>query len=246
MEDIIPVVKPDASRLLTKISRYLTKVGVKSYLVGGFMRDVLLGRDTNDIDITVDADALATASRAAAALGGKYVPLDEENGVGRVILPGTAWQIDFTSLQGDIMQDMGRRDFTIDAMALELDKPFNVENLLDPFHGREDLRRGIIRAVDTGVFEEDAVRLLRAVRLAAELDFSIDTATETLIRRNHRLIAGVPGERIREELQRLLTLADAGPRLAYIDKLGLLTTIIPELSPARGVEQPKMHIWDVF
>jgi poly(A) polymerase len=246
MEDIIPVVKPDASRLLTRISRHLTKTGVKSYLVGGFIRDVLLGRDTNDIDIAVDADVLITASGAATALGGKYVPLDKENGVGRVVLPGTEWQVDFTALQGDIIEDLGRRDFTIDAMALDLDKSFNIENLLDPFHGQEDLRRGIIRAVGARVFEADAVRLLRAVRLASELGFSIDTATETLIRRHHKLIAGVPGERVREELLRLLTLGSAGPRLAHMDELGLLTALIPELSPARGVEQPRMHIWDVF
>ncbi len=246
MEDIILVIKPDASRLLSRISRYLTKAGVKSYLVGGFIRDVLLGRDTNDIDIAVDADALATASGAAAALGGKYVPLDEENGVGRIALPGKKWQIDFTTLQGDILQDLARRDFTIDAMALDLDKSLNVENLLDPFHGREDLRRGIIRAVGAGIFEADAIRLLRAVRLAADLGFSIDTGTEALIHQNHKLIAGVPGERIREELLRLLVLANAGPRLAYLDELGLLTDMIPELSPTRGVEQPKMHIWDVF
>jgi poly(A) polymerase len=87
---------------------------------------------------------------------------------------------------------------------------------------------------------------LRAVRLAAELGFSIDTVTEALIRQHHRLIAGVPGERLREELLRLLALAGAKPRLAYMDELGLLTTLIPELSPTRGVEQPKIHTWDVF
>jgi poly(A) polymerase len=240
------VVKPDASRLLTRISRYLAKEEVNSYLVGGFVRDMLLGRDTNDIDIAVDADALATASGAAASLGGKYIPLDEENGVGRVVLPGTKWQIDITTLLGNIEQDLGRRDFTIDAMALELGKVFNIENLLDPFHGRDDLRRGIIKAVGAKVFEEDAVRLLRAVRLAAELDFTIDTGTEALIRRHYRLIAGVPGERVREELLRLLALVGAGSRLAYLDELGLLTALIPELAPARGVDQPRMHIWDVF
>jgi poly(A) polymerase len=246
MEDIILVVKPDASRLLRRINRYLDKEGVKSYLVGGFIRDMLLGRDTNDIDIAVEAEALTTASGAAAALGGKYVPLDEENGVGRVVLPGTKWQIDFTTIQGDIMQDLSRRDFSIDAMALEINKPFNVTNLLDPFHGRDDLRLGIIRAIDDKVFKSDAVRLLRAVRLAAELGFTIESKTESFIHRDHELITSVPGERVREELLRLLAIAGAGPRLTYLDELGLLTALIPELSPTRGVDQPKMHIWDVF
>jgi poly(A) polymerase len=246
MEDIILVVKPDASRLLRRINRYLDKEGVKSYLVGGFIRDMLLGRDTNDIDIAVKAEALATASGAAAALGGKYVPLDEENGVGRVVLPGMKWQIDFTTIQGDVMQDLSRRDFTIDAMALELDKPFSVASLLDPFHGRDDLRRGIIRAIDDKVFKADAVRLLRAVRLAAELGFTIEGKTESFIHQDHELIVNIPGERVREELLRLLAIAGAGPRLTYLDELGLLTALIPELSPARGVDQPRMHIWDVF
>jgi poly(A) polymerase len=244
MEDIILVVKPDASRLLTRINHYLGKEGVKSYLVGGFIRDTLLGRDTNDIDIAVDAEALTTASDAAATLGGKYVPLDEENGVGRVVLPRMKWQIDFTTLQGDIKQDLSRRDFTIDAMALELDKPFSIANLLDPFHGRDDLRRGNIRAIDYKVFKTDPARLLRAVRLSAELGFTIESETESFIHRDHELIINIPGERVREELLRLLATAGAGPRLAYLDELGLLTALIPELSPARGVNQPRMHIWD--
>ena len=192
MEDIRPVVKPDASRLLTKISRFLAKEGIASYLVGGFVRDMLLGRDTADIDIAVDADALAVAAGVAAALGGKYVPLDAENGVGRVVLPDTKWQIDFTTLQGDIGQDLARRDFTIDAMAMELNKSvgkvFDIGNLIDPFNGRDDLRRGMLRAVSDTVFAADAVRLLRAVRIAAELGFSIDSVTETLIRQHSRLI----------------------------------------------------------
>ncbi len=240
------VVKPAVSRLLARISRYLAEEGISSYLVGGFVRDTLLGRGTDDIDIAIGADALVTASALAATLGGKYVPLDEENGVGRVVLPEAKWQIDFTALQGDIMQDLARRDFTIDAMALELDKAFNFKNIIDPFHGRDDLRRGIIRAVSPTIFESDAVRLLRAVRLAAELGFTIDAATESLIRRHGRLIADVPGERVREELLRLLALPGAGHRLAYLDEMGLLTALVPELAPARGVDQPRMHIWDVF
>jgi poly(A) polymerase len=166
--------------------------------------------------------------------------------VGRVVLPGTPWQIDFSALQGDIRQDLGRRDFTIDAMAWELDKPFNDVNIIDPFYGREDLRRGVIRVVSAEVFKSDPVRLLRAVRIAAELGFHIDAATESLIRRDRNLIAQVPGERSREELLRLLAMPGAGKRLASMDETGLLTALISELEPARGVEQPKMHIWDVL
>jgi len=242
----MPVVRPDISRLLARINLYLSRRGVGAYLVGGFVRDVLSGRDTVDIDIAVGAGALDVASGVAAGVGGTFVPLDEENGVARVVLPGKKWQVDFTTLQGDIMSDLARRDFTIDAMAVELGKDLDFSDVLDPFHGRDDLRRGVVRAVGDGVFIADPVRLLRAVRIAAELGFTIDSSTEPLIRRDCSLIARVPGERAREELLRLLALPGAAARLSYLDGLGLLTALIPELAPSRGVVQPLMHVWDVF
>ena len=115
------VITPEASQLLTRISRILAEQGIQSYLVGGFVRDMLLDRVTDDIDIAVAADALGVASDIAKALGGRYVPLDKENGVGRVLCDysGSKWEIDFATLQGDIREDLARRDFTIDAMAVE-------------------------------------------------------------------------------------------------------------------------------
>jgi poly(A) polymerase len=243
-------VKPDAARLLIKISRFLAKEGVPAFLVGGFVRDMMLGRATADLDIAIGANALEVGPGIAAALGGKYFPLDKENGVGRIVLPDVKWQIDLTTLQGDIEQDLARRDFTIDAMAIKLDisavSSYDTGNLLDPLHGRDDLERGIVRAVSDTAFEADAVRLIRAVRIAAELGFTIDNHTEELIHQQSRLIAGVPGERVREELLRMLAIPGAGKQLAYLDELGLLTALIPELSPARGVDQPRVHVWDVF
>jgi len=244
------VIKPDASRLLTSICQFLAEEGIQSYLVGGFVRDMLLERDTADIDIAVNADALDIAARIADALGGRYVPLDEENGVGRVIIPDSKREIDFTTLKGSIEQDLAQRDFTIDAMAIEVDKNINAmlstDRLIDPFNGRDDLRRGIMRAVSDTCFEADAARLIRAVRLAAELGFSIDSHTETIISHNSQLITSVAGERIREELLRILAVPGAGRWLAYLDEVGILTVLIPEMAPARGVDQPKVHVWDVF
>ncbi len=242
--------KSDASRLLNEISRFLAGKNIPAFIVGGFVRDMLLGRATADIDIAVAADALEIASQAAAAFNGKFVPLDDINLIGRVVLPGGKWQIDFTTLKGDIRRDLARRDFTIDAMAIELNKDiinnFNIKKLIDPFNGHADLRRRVVKAVNDDIFREDAVRLLRAVRLAAELNFIIDNHTEKLISRDSSLITGVAGERVREELLRLLALPGAGPRLFYLDKLGLLTALLPELSPSKGVEQPIEHAWDVF
>jgi poly(A) polymerase len=235
--------------LIMETGQYLAGEGINSYLVGGWIRDTLLGRDTADIDIAVAGDALEIASKAAEVFGGTFVLLDTENKVARVVLDHeeteAGRQIDFSTIAGDIGKDLARRDFTVNAMAVRLGKDYTRE-IIDPFNGRKDLAGGIIRAVSDNVFPADAVRLLRAVRLAAELGFIIEKETETLIRRDSRLISGIAGERVREELLRLLAVPGAGEIIRYMDSVNLLTEIIPELAGARGVEQPKEHHWDVF
>jgi poly(A) polymerase len=118
--------------------------------------------------------------------------------------------------------------------------------LLDPFSGKSDLKKKLVRAVNQRIFEEDAARLLRGVRLAAELGFKIEPETESLIRKDCRLAKLVPGERLREELVRMLALSGSGEMVRYLDKLGLLTEIIPEIGEMKEVEQPKEHYWNVF
>jgi len=250
------LIESDAWLLLSRVSDFLAEQSIKSYLVGGFVRDVLLGRDTADIDLAVASDALEVAPKVATALGGKYVLLDKVNRVSRVVMvdkkaPSTKvqWELDFSTFKGNIEQDLARRDFTIDAMAIDLSqfgKGFSDVQLVDPFKGWDDLRQGVIRVVNETAFASDAARLLRAVRLAAELSFSIDKKTEALIRHYSHLIASVAGERVREELLRLLAVSGAGQFLAYLDELGLLTAVFPELAEMKGVEQPKEHFWDVF
>lgn len=248
VSDLELFIQPSALSLLTRVNHFLTEQGIKSYLIGGLVRDRLLGRDTADIDIAVSADALEVAPKVATAFGGKYVLLDEVNGIGRVILSdeGAKWELDFSTLQGSLEQDLARRDFTIDAMGIDLETAIQSPVLIDPFGGQNDLRQGIIRAVAEAAFPSDPVRLLRAVRLAAELGFRIESQTETLIQRYSHLIAGVAGERVREELLRLLAMSRSGQFLTYFDELGLLTAIFPELVPTKGAEQPKEHFWDVF
>ena len=196
-------VEPGASYLLKKISRILKEQGIESYLVGGFVRDMLLGRKTADIDIAVAADALEIARKVAAAIGGKYVLLDAGNQIGRVVAFEDKLEIDFSTLRSSIEEDLGQRDFTIDAMAIDLGKAsFEKEHLvfpevIDPFSGQVDLGRKVVRAVRESAFTADPIRLLRAVRLAAELGFRIDGETESLLRRDVSLITGVAGERVR-------------------------------------------------
>ncbi|MFC2005799.1 CCA tRNA nucleotidyltransferase [Chloroflexota bacterium] len=242
--------------LLTKVSNFLAEQDIESYVVGGLVRDVLLGRNTADIDIAVALDALEIAPKVADILGGKYVLLDRINKVGRVVLvdkkaPSTKVQrvLDFSTFKGNIEQDMARRDFTIDAMAIDLNqfgKGFADAQLIDPFNGWDDLHRGVIRAVAETAFESDAARLLRAVRLASELGFIIDTKTEALIQHHSYFVASVAGERVREELLRFLAVSGAGQFLPYLEKLSLLTALFPELADTKGVEQPKEHFWNVF
>jgi poly(A) polymerase len=252
-EDLKLSIETGTRSLLATVNNLLVEQGIKSYLVGGFIRDALLKRETADIDIALAADALEIAPRLAEALGGKFVRLDEANKVGRVVVAdkkapsGGRWQLDFSTFEGGIEQDLGRRDFTVDAMAVDLGELSQDDiPLIDPFNGRDDLKKRIIRAVSGTAFSSDAARLLRAVRLAAELDFTLDGQTEALVKRHSQLIAGVAGERVREELLRLLAVPDSGRVLSYLDELGLLTAIFPEMALAKGVGQPKEHFWDVF
>jgi poly(A) polymerase len=242
--------------VLDKVYNLLALQGKQGYIVGGFIRDWLLGKETNDVDIAVDGDAIDTARKVAQALEGKFVLLDEVNRVARVVLTKEEqhYYLDFSSFWGDIVSDLARRDFTMNAMATPLGQMNVIASkakqsqlkLIDPFSGKEDLRDRVVRAVSEQIFESDAVRLLRAVRLAAELDFAIEPKTECLIQRYAQSIAKIPGERVREELLRLLSLPRAAYRLRYLDELGLLLALVPELRESKGVEQPTVHFWDVF
>jgi len=238
---------------LATVNNLLVEQGIKSYLVGGFIRDALLKRETADIDIALAADALEIAPGIADALGGRFIRLDEANKVGRVVISGkkvpsgSRWQLDFAAFEGSIEQDLSRRDFTIDAMAVDLGQLAQDDiHLIDPFDGQSDLENRVIRAVSGAAFSSDPARLLRAVRLAAELDFTLDSQTEALVKRHALLIAGVAGERVREELLRLLAVPDSGRFLLYLDELGLLTALFPEMVGTKGVGQPKEHFWNVF
>jgi len=239
--------------LLTKVSVFLSQENIDSYLVGGYVRDTLLGRPTRDVDIAVDALAPEAAKKVATALEAKYVLLDKVNEIARVVLiegdpaQGDRWHLDFSTIRGGIEANLSHRDFTINAMAVNLrGLEEGHPQLIDPFQGKRDLDRGLIKVVSGTAFEEDPARLLRAVRLAAEYGFNIEEGTETLIQSQSQLICQVAGERVREELCRLLSTRNAAYFLYYLDHLGLLTAIFPELAPTKGVEQPIEHFWDVF
>jgi hypothetical protein len=188
-------------------------VGEEAYVVGGAVRDEILGRPIVDVDIACREPQRA-ARRYQEAAGGALFPLSQRHGAWRVALPGRT--VDFTPLRDGIEADLATRDFTINAIAV----PVAGGGAVDPFGGREDLDARILRAVTEEIFESDPLRLLRAVRLEDELGFRMNPRTEALLRRHARLVARPAGERILAELRRL---SPAGFR--RLDELGLLAPL---------------------
>jgi hypothetical protein len=203
--------------------------------VGGYVRDRLLRRESHDVDFAVEGDALGLARAVADWICGSFVSLDDERGTGRVVTRDEHGQrlfVDFAVLQGrDITVDLSRRDFTIDAIALDIN---DLSRFIDPYNGRGDLEAGLVRAVSDGVFRDDPLRTLRAVRLAAELSLRVEPQTEELIRRDAGLIAGVAAERVRDELSKTLAQPGAADNLRYLDELGLLGVTLPEAADVKG------------
>lgn len=241
----------EAASLLEKLGELFQKRNIDCYVVGGFVRDGLMGRTNSDIDLAVDGEAIAIASEVAKAFDARMVPLDEVNQVARVVFPQTGyqWHLDFATIRGSIEEDLRLRDFTVNAIAVRLSGPkgdWSRVEIIDPLNGCRDLSQRIVRAVTDASFREDLARLLRAVRLAATLDFSIEPATEALIQRDSRLLSTVSGERLRDEMCYILETPRAYQSLCYLDRLGLLATLMPELTGSKGVTQPKEHYWDVF
>jgi tRNA nucleotidyltransferase/poly(A) polymerase len=185
--------------------------GEEAWVVGGAVRDELLGRELVDLDIAV-RDPRRAARDYAKRAGGAPFPLSERHGAWRVALEGGR-TVDFTPLPGSIEDDLATRDFTINAIA----RPLAGGEPVDPYGGRTDLEQRGLRAVGAGVFRDDPLRLLRAVRLEDELDLRLDETTEALVREHAGLVDRPAGERILAELRRL---SAGGYR--RLDALGLL------------------------
>jgi poly(A) polymerase len=211
------------------------------YLVGGAIRDAALGRPVADLDLAA-AGARGLAARLARAFQGTLVTLDPDNAVYRLVLPpvrGRALkQIDVAEILGrDIGEDLLRRDFTLNAVALELSPALKaavpVADFLDPRGGLADLSRRVLRVEDDKPFQDDPLRLLRAFRIAAQADLTIEPATIALIRKHRRLVREPAGERLQSELLALLAVPGSSARLAEMDECGLLTALFEDLEPAR-------------
>ncbi|MEW5720455.1 MAG: HDIG domain-containing metalloprotein, partial [Chloroflexota bacterium] len=227
--------------VLERVISFIADQNVEAYFVGGLVRDELLGRTVKrDLDLAMDGDAAELARAFADQSGGAFYLMDEEHNVARVILADT--YIDFAQLRGTLREDLATRDFTINAMARQLGS----NELTDPFHGQKHLAQKQICAVTDEVFQNDPVRLLRALRFAGELGFTIGAHTEKLIHRDARLLAFASMERARDEFFKILALPNPSAYLRQMDDLHLLSPFLPEVTALKGVTQSPPHAFDVF
>ncbi len=244
MEELTINLPADVAVLLAM----LRDAGYPAYAVGGCVRDALLGIEPHDWDICTSA---LPAEMQQVFRGLHTVETGLKHGTLTVVVNHVPYEIttfrvdgaytdhrhpDTVSFVDNIAEDLSRRDFTVNAMAWSPDA-----GLVDLFGGREDLAAGVIRCVGEPAlrFDEDALRVLRALRFASVYDFTIDPATDAAARKLAPSLAGVAGERIREELLKLLCGRGAGRILrAYPD---ILSEIIPEIRPMIGYDQQNHH-----
>lgn len=208
-------------------------------LVGGAVRDALLGRERLplDLDLVTPAPAIELAGRLAKQLGAGFAPLDPVHEIARVILAdGTT--LDFARQQGLTLEsDLARRDFTINAIAYDLD----TGRLVDPFGGCADLRDRQLRALSETNLRDDPLRLLRAYRQAAQLNFAIAPETRAFLVNCAPLLARVSAERVREELVYLLAAESGSDWFALVYEDGLLKDWLPELSAMEAIGPTAYH-----
>ncbi|MHB1355167.1 MAG: tRNA nucleotidyltransferase/poly(A) polymerase family protein [Anaerolineae bacterium] len=213
--------------LFTQAVAWLQKQPAEVWIVGGTVRDALLGRPSDDLDLAVSRGALAMGRSLAAALGGAFYPLDSARDVGRVLVGKTGRHIDLAGLRaGDITADLCSRDFTVNALAAPIRR---LDVLLDPTDGLDDLQRRTLRATNPRTFEDDPLRILRAVRLRDSLGFTLDEHTVELLKATLPRLTQVAMERMRDELLLILVQKKGADSLSYLAELGGLSHIMSRL-----------------
>jgi tRNA nucleotidyltransferase/poly(A) polymerase len=216
------------------------------YMVGGAVRDALQGEVLHDLDFAVRQDAIGLARRVARELKADFYVLEQAFDTARVIVAGPAGTrdvLDFAAFRGsDIVADLEARDFTINAMALDLHE----RTIIDPLHGAGDLRGRLIRACAAGALQDDPIRILRAVRLAAALEFKIDPATRAAMKQSASRLSTTSPERQRDELFKMLGGRRPAAAFRALEILGVLTHVLPELGALKRVKQPAPHVHDVW
>jgi poly(A) polymerase len=215
-------------------------------LVGGAVRDALLGRSDADLDLAVPHGALALAERIAGSLDATAIVLDADRGAARVVGPGV--QLDLNDFRAPTLAgDLAERDFTVNALAVPLDALLaGRAAIVDPTGGVADLRARRLRPPGPRVLLDDPLRALRAVRLEATRGLRLTVAAARLVRAAAPGLRAVAAERVRDELTALLRLPATGRALRRAEALGLLAVILPEIGPMAAAAQPAPHRFDVL
>jgi tRNA nucleotidyltransferase/poly(A) polymerase len=243
----IPTTHPLIVHPLIKNIKEILPSGLECYLVGGAIRDSLLDKPVNDLDFVLPKGALEIAKRTADAIGGAFYPLDLMRKTGRVVIHNFDDQrliLDFSIFQGrNLEDDLIARDFTINSMAVNIEQP---QYLLDPLGGYRDLQEKLIRSCNPKSFQNDPVRIIRAVRFAASLDFHILPETRELMRASISHLPQVSTERQRDELFQILAGKQTAKAMRALDMLGVIMYILPELPSLKGVSQFPPHNKDVW
>jgi len=234
--------KKEIQKLFSILGTIAQKEKITLHLVGGFLRDYLLKIANNDLDFIVSKKAKFFAQQVAKNLHGTFVQLDEINRIYRVVweergshLNGKIYHLDFSQIQGkNISEDLGRRDFTINTLALpvasyRLQVTSHLKNLIDPYSSRKDIRSKLIRTISEKSFEEDPLRLLRAFRFRASLNFKIERITFSQIKKEAKKITLSAPERIREELHKIFRTGNSAKIIKEMDNTTILKHLFPEI-----------------
>ncbi len=237
-------------KLLKVISESAQLLGTEAFVIGGFVRDSIMGRSCKDIDIVTTGNGIELAQKAADLLNVKKVSVFKTYGTAMFMYKD--WQVEFVGARkesytsdsrnpvvapGTVEDDQNRRDFTINALALSL-QPADFGKLIDPFHGVEDLEARIIRTpLDPDItFTDDPLRMMRAIRFATQLNFTILPETFEAIRRNAERIGIISMERISEELNKIIMSDKPSKGFYLLDEAGLLQLIFPTFTALKGAE----------
>jgi poly(A) polymerase len=221
------------------------------FIVGGVVRDSLMGRTekTTDLDLAVYENAIRISRTVADRLGWAFYPMDDVHDVGRLIFMATGAEpliCDVASMRGHSLEsDLRSRDFTINAMAYAVHSERHVD-LIDIAGGQADLKARLVRRVSQTGLAEDPIRMLRAVRLASALDMAIERETRNQIERIADTIRLASPERMRDELWKMLATSRPDKAIDDAEQLGLLRTILPEVTAMMGVAQSPPHHLDVY
>jgi tRNA nucleotidyltransferase/poly(A) polymerase len=217
------------------------------YLVGGAVRDLLLQRPIHDMDFVFTGDVRSLARKLANHVNGAFYMLDDQRCTARVIYsPEDSPPIvfDFAALRGNNLEsDLRARDFSINAMALDLEI---LDQLIDPLGGARDLNNKVLRMCSDNSMKQDALRVLRAVRMSLNHKLKIQASTLQAIRQAAPLLTNVSAERQRDELIRMLGIGYSASAISLLDRFSVIPILFPEIQSLKGVMQSPPHTQDVW